>query len=244
MATSDQFSVSEKLLLAALALEEAGHRPFSAEDLVVAAWRHYPDVFGLAGYSDEHGRLMYPNSNRVFAEIMGSKPIRKRGLLVKVGDKMYELTESGKEYAQLLINRRQGKHVEKAGLGRGIQHELERLLTCKANEKYRNGRLADLTFHDACGFWGISPRSSAIEFEGRTSNVIRIIEEVRKGIQERTVAFEHGGKVFSLQDLEALLELHHESCSTTPFMIAVSFGSARCATAIISSTFAGCSESG
>jgi len=210
MALADQFSVSEKLLLAAFYLEEGGRSPFSAEDLVVAAWKQFPDVFGLTGYPDAQGNLMYPNSNRVFAEIMGSKPIRNRGLLVKVGDKMYQLTESGREHARLLLNRRDGAPVEKAGLAREIQHELERLLTCKATDKYKNGRSADLTFHDACGFWGTSARSSAIGFEGRLANLLRLIEDVRKAIKERTVVFEHGGKVFSTHDLDTLLGLHHE----------------------------------
>lgn len=66
-------SILEKLLIAAFELEEKGHKPFSAEDIVVASWQKFPDAFGLAGYQDR-----YPDSNRVFAEIMGSKPIRKK----------------------------------------------------------------------------------------------------------------------------------------------------------------------
>ena len=88
-------SITEKLLLSALDLEENGRCPFSAEDLVVSAWKKFPDAFGLAGYRDTNSQLCYPDSYRVFAEIMGSKPIRKRGLLRKVGTKMYQLTEAG-----------------------------------------------------------------------------------------------------------------------------------------------------
>src|SRR3989337_1721776 len=105
MGHKDLLSISEKLLLAAYSLEEDGRRPFSAEELVVSAWRKFPDAFGLAGHRDDDGRLSYPDSNRVFAEIMGSKPIRKRGLLTKVGSKMYQLTEVGREHARLLLGR-------------------------------------------------------------------------------------------------------------------------------------------
>src|SRR5918911_2824096 len=108
MERKDQLSVSEKLLLAAYDLEENSRRPFSAEDLVVSAWRKFPDTFGLAGYRGGDGELSYPDSNRVFAEIMGSKPIRKRGLLTKVGSKMYSLTEAGRDHARLLLNRCNG----------------------------------------------------------------------------------------------------------------------------------------
>jgi hypothetical protein len=91
-----ELSVSEKLLLAAHTLEQQGKQLFSAEDLVVAAWRAFPLTFGLRGHADAAGTPAHPDSNRVFAEIMGSKPIRKKGLLVKTGTKMYSLTESGR----------------------------------------------------------------------------------------------------------------------------------------------------
>lgn len=210
MGSRDLLSVSEKLLLAAYDLEQDGRRPFSAEDLVVAAWRKFPDAFGMAGYRGDDGTLLYPDSNRVFAEIMGTKPIRKRGLLVKVGNKLYELTEAGREHARLLLARLGASPVEKAGLAREVQQELRRLFTSKATEKHRNRRLADLTFHDACAFWGISPRSSAIEFKGRIANLEGILDAARKAIREKTVAFEHGGQAFSANDLDILLEVHGE----------------------------------
>ena len=67
---SGRLTVPEKLLLAAL---EARKRSatFTAEDLVVAAWRLYPDTFGLSGYADQ-----YPDSNRVLTNIMGTKGMR------------------------------------------------------------------------------------------------------------------------------------------------------------------------
>ena len=202
--------IPEKLLLAAYNLEESGHRPFTAEDLVVMAWQKFPDAFGLRGYCNDKGRLSFPDSNRVFAEIMGSKPIRKRGLLVKVGQKMYQLTEAGREHARLLLGRLSRSPIEKAGLDREVQQGLKRLFTSKATEKHKNNRLDDLTFHDACAFWGISPRSSAIQLEGRIANFIGIIEAARKAAQEKAVTFEHGGQAYSGNDLDNLLEVHRE----------------------------------
>jgi len=210
MRNKDVLSVSEKLLLAGYEMEESGRRPFSAEDLVVAAWRKFPDAFGLAGYRGDDGRLLYPDSNRVFAEIMGTKPIRKRGLLVKVGNKMYQLTEAGREQSRLLLGRLGVSSVGKAGLAREVEQEIKRLFASKATEKYRNGRIGDLTFHDACSFWGISPRSSAIELNGRIANFNGLLEAARKAIQGKIVSFEHGGQVYSDHDLDQLLEVHSE----------------------------------
>lgn len=206
----DSLSIPEKLLIAAYALEESGHRPFSAENLVVSAWQKFPDAFGLAGYRDDNGQMSYPDSNRVFAEIMGSKPIRKRGLLVKVGSKMYQLTEAGREHARLIAKRSGESHIEKASLPRDIEQELKRLFVSKAVGKIRNERITDLTFYDACSFWGISPRSSAIELEGRISNFKKIVETARNVIKGKTATFEHGGYAFGPNDLDTLLKVHEE----------------------------------
>jgi hypothetical protein len=210
MRKPNHLTVLDKLLLAAFGLEEQGSRPFSAEDLVVSAWQTFPDTFGLAGYRGGKGNLSYPDSNRVFAEVMGSKPIRKRGLLEKVGSKMYQLTEAGREHARLLLNRPadSDSKVEKAALARETEAELKRLLATKALEKAKDRREEDLTFYDACAFWRISPRSSAIELEGRLGNLERVVASAREVMKTNTTTFEHGGQAFSGSDLEFLLKMH------------------------------------
>ncbi|MBM4047744.1 MAG: hypothetical protein FJ279_21780 [Planctomycetes bacterium] len=210
MGERDILSVCEKLLLAAYALEQDGRQPFSAEDLVVAAWRRFPDTFGLAGHRAEDGRLLYPDSNRVFAEIMGSKGIRKRGFLTKTGNKTYQLTEAGREHSRVLLSDLGMGTVEKAGLPREVERDLRRLFGSRAMEKYRNGRAGDLTFFDACAFWGISPRSSANEFKGRMANLDGILGVARRAIQGKAVTFEHGGDAFGVSDLDELSALHEE----------------------------------
>ncbi len=202
-------SVSDKLLLAAYDLEESGRRPFSAEDLVVAAWQKFPGVFGLSGYRDEQGQLRHPNSNRVFAEIMGSKPIRKRGFLIKVGDKMYQLTEGGREHARELLRSDPKSPHEKVALGRDTESHLRRLLESKAVEKVRNSRLDDMTFYDACAFWGITPMSSAMDLEGQIANFEKIVKSAREAIRMESFAtFSHGGPPFGIQDLDRLLAVN------------------------------------
>lgn len=208
MQQKGSLSVLDKLLLAAYDLEQSGKRPFSAEDLVISAWRKFPDAFGMAGYHDETGQLAYPDSNRVFAEVMGSKPIRKRGLLVKVGTKMYQLTEAGREQVGLLQARSGQSSTHKAGLARDLEFEIKRLFRSKALDKFRNRRESDLTFYDACGFWGVSPRSSAIELQGRLANLEEIIHRAKEIVQDVQATFEHGGPSFGVNDLRTLLELH------------------------------------
>jgi hypothetical protein len=206
-------SVIEKLLIAADSLEQVGQTPFTAEDLVVAAWRQYPATFGLRGHLDELGRPAYPDSNRVFAEIMGSKPIRKRGLLVKVGTKLYKLTESGRDLARRLeqTQKEMGapkQETTKSNLSRDLEQELQRLLAARAVQKTSGGHLDTVTFHDACVFWGITPRSSAIELHGRLANAANVIEAARSVVREGTAQFQHGGKRFSCESLDLLERVH------------------------------------
>ena len=127
MSNINTLTVSDKLLIASFKLEQKGKSPFSAEDLVVSAWKNFPDTFGLRGYRDNNGKLNYPDSNRVFAEIMGSKPIRKKGYLMKVGTKTYKLTESGREYAKFLHKQVDKPAPEKAALPREIETQLKLL---------------------------------------------------------------------------------------------------------------------
>jgi hypothetical protein len=210
MPNKHDLTVPEKLLLAASELEETGLRPFSAEQLVVSAWQKFPDTFGLAGYRGDNGQLSYPDSNRVFAEIMGSKPIRKRGMLEKVGSKMYQVTEAGHEHAQSLLNRKERLPVQKASLPREVARELKRLFESKAVEKVKSNRISDLTFYDACDFWRISPRSSAIELDGRLANLERVVESALKIVQRKSASFEHGGTAFGRGDLQVLLDVHRK----------------------------------
>lgn len=195
-------SVLEKLLIAAFILEEKGRKPFSAEDIVVASWERFPDAFGLSGYRDK-----YPDSNRVFAEIMGTKPIRKRGYLIKVGEKMYQLTDSGRQYARSLIEVGFEPGSEKGPFSREIRKELKKYFESRALLKYRQNRTSEITFYDLCELFGISPRSTYIELEGKLSNFDNIIARAHDVATKKAFSFEHGGKEYNLSDIETLIEL-------------------------------------
>ncbi len=208
MTNQHTLSIVEKLLLVATELENADRRPFSAEDLVVWAWRKYPDTFGLSGYIDKTGNSKFPDSNRVYAEIMGAKPIRKRGFLVKVGRKQYQLTESGHAMAGSLLSRNNANPTTKTKLPRDTQQEIIRLINTKAFEKFRSGAKDQIIFPDACAFWRISPRSSSIELKGRTENISRVLDAAREVTSDRPISFEHRSQTYDHRDMEQLLKLH------------------------------------
>jgi hypothetical protein len=204
-------TVHERLLLAAADLAAEGKELFSAEDLVVAAWKRDPETFGLAGYVDDTtGRPRFPNSNRVFAEIMGSKPIRKQGLIVKAGTKMFRLTESGLQRARALTAAGDGDGggARKATFSRQIAREFEKLLATRAVDKFLNDRGDEITFTDATSFWGISARSSAMELQGRIGHVEGILNAAADAAATGPVVLKHGSRPFRADDVGQLRALH------------------------------------
>ena len=204
-----RLSIADKLLIAAFEIEESGSGQFSAEDLVVSAWKKFPDAFGLQGYLDSEGRPIYPNSNRVYAEIMGSKPLRKQGLFQKVGNKMYRLTEAGRNRARLVANSKEHGAPEKWALAREKVDQIRRLFESKTAQKFRAGELEDISFFDACGFWGISSRSGAKDLWSRFADIESIIEEAKKALGSRhSVSSKHGSVPYTAEDIENLCRMH------------------------------------
>jgi hypothetical protein len=198
----------DKLAVAAYSIDKDRTGPFTAEDLVVMAWRLYPDTFGLPGYVDNTGVALYPDSNRVFAEVMGSKPLRKRGIIGKVGSKQYQLTISGRDYAQKLLEENDSSRGHKSSFSRLVKQDIDKLLNSKAYVKFSNNMGSEITFFDACSFWGISPRSSAIEFEGRVANLVSLIKALQKEIGGGSVSLKHGGHLLGEREARALSDLH------------------------------------
>lgn len=201
---SVDLSVADKLLLAAADLDGGEGRTFSAEDLVVAAWERFPETFGLRGHLGDSGVPKYPDSNRVFAEIMGSKPVRSRGFIEKVGNKRYRLTEAGRQS----IGTRTGRAApRKASLDRDALDRFRRLLHSRAAEKDKSKRFDDITFHDACGFWGITPRSNAKDLANKLIDLEAHLDMVTAMTAQEDFALTHGGDTYTQADIERLRAL-------------------------------------
>src|SRR5438045_384430 len=95
----DEFTVPEKILVAADQLDKQGQSPFSAEALIVAAWQKFPKTFGLKGFAEQ-----YPDSNKVLSSIMGVRGLAGRGWLAKMGQKLYVLSRDGRQLVRRLLS--------------------------------------------------------------------------------------------------------------------------------------------
>ncbi len=95
-AMNDELTTLKKVLIAA-AMLDGDQQVFTAEDVIVRAWRSFPESFGLSGYREEH-----PDSNRVLAKLMGSLGLCGRGWLEQTNTKTYRLTNAGRKMAKSL----------------------------------------------------------------------------------------------------------------------------------------------
>jgi hypothetical protein len=186
-------SAPEHLLLAALALEEQGRSPFREESLVVAAWERAPAAFGLRGYEDRH-----PSSNRVICEIVGNRRLVRRGLLARVGAKLYALTPAGRALAHKLSGR--PAPAGAAGL-------LLRLEASAAAQMHRAGRTTNITFKDAAAFWGLSDGDCGGQLDRRLELVASTLEDARQRAGAGAWVLEDGREV-SADDVDRLHRAH------------------------------------
>ena len=200
MNTVSDFTVPEKILLAAFQLEEQGQSPFSAEALIVASWQRFPRAFGLKGYGDH-----YPDSNRVLSSIMGERGLAKRGWLSKMGQKLYALSREGRQVVLRL--QKAADEPEAAPTSAKISRDQEKLLLAQlassAVRKFEEGRKDEMVFADASRFWGITDNDHG---EGITARLDRFrgkLAELEKVIGTGSADLSNG-RVVSRDDTNLL----------------------------------------
>jgi hypothetical protein len=196
-------TVPEKILLAAQQLEEQGQSPFSAEALVVASWQKFPRTFGLKGYTDQ-----YPDSNKVLSSIMGERGLTRRGWLAKMGQKLYALTREGQ---QVVLRLQEGGEppppAAPVGIPRDLEKPLQALLSSYAVTKFEEGLKEELTFADACRFWGITENLHGEALTARLDRSRAILSDVERIIGAGSAELSNGRSV-SRDDLNLVMAVH------------------------------------
>jgi hypothetical protein len=193
------------ILLAAWDLEQQGQSPFSAETLIVTAWQKFPRAFGLKGYADQH-----PDSNKVLASIMGGKGLARRSLLVKMGQKLYALTREGTAVVRDLMHEEGGEEpppAEAVKLGRDEEKFLLALLASTAVQKYDEGRKHELTFADACRFWGITENLHSEALDARLEKLQQGLTGLKRAVGQGHATLGNGRSV-GPDDVSQLCQVH------------------------------------
>ncbi len=200
-------TIHEKILLAAFALEEAGQTPFSAEALIVSAWKKFPTTFGLREFS-EH----YPDSNKVLVGLMGERGLARRGWLAKLGQKQYALTREGRQSVRRMLGE-DDRPIERKPSGtitlaRDQEKLLLTLLASTAWEKFLEGRQKETTFADACRYWSITENLSGNDLDNRLQAFRTTLTSLDRLLGASGEAVLPGGRSVSGDEVGRLDQLH------------------------------------
>lgn len=163
----------EQLLVAAGRLAAEGKAEFSAEELVVSAFKVFPEAFHLRGYKN------YPDSNRVLTKLMGkSAPLVVRGWIAKTGTKKYRLTPTGLEEFRAIEGGDHSTAFER--LDQRKEEEIGTLLALPAFDLFKSGDAGQITFHQFCRFVGLAAGDKWQAVEGKLNQVRQLVEEAQK----------------------------------------------------------------
>lgn len=205
-ANVDEFTVPEKILLAADLLDKQGQSPFSAEALIVASWQKFPKTFGLKGYAEQ-----YPDSNKILSSIMGEKGLARRGWLVKMGQKMYALTREGRNIVRAVMHHEDepspAAPESAAKLTRDQEKFVNSWLDSTAVQKFEENRKAELTFADACRFWGITENTKGDALDARLELASEMLVTLDHLIGDGEAELSNGRSI-SAGEIRVLTNIH------------------------------------
>ncbi len=162
----------EKILLCLYELAGGANRLVKYEDLVVKAFRTYPEVFQLRGYPK------HPDSSDIHKPLYGS--LKRKGFVLAAG-KTFALTESGAIAAQMLlgVDSKCQTGARASRLPRDVEAELDRIRLCAAFRLFAEGRSEDILDTDFLAYLGVTVRTPRNDFLGRLSIVSRAVDAAR-----------------------------------------------------------------
>jgi hypothetical protein len=151
-------SKPQKILAVMFDLCRGENKALQYEDIVVAAFKRYPEDFQLRGYPE------YPDSSDIHKPLYEMK---SQGL-VRSANKTFELTQRGLEVAAKLVH---SNVKDKDRLTKQEENEIHRVLNTAAFRLFQEGRkesILDTGFYE---YLGITVRTSRTNSYGRLNNV-------------------------------------------------------------------------
>jgi hypothetical protein len=202
-------SLRQQVLLAALDCSKGDlKRTFTAEDLLLSAWKRDPMAWGLRGHERQH-----PDSEKIYTTLdRTSVPggFVGMGLFEKTRQRTYRFTAAGLLAAS-----------EVDGADPGTQGKAERALSDAVSEIISHPVLRDWmrdpstpkSFRDAGHFWGIAPGTPPRVIRSRIQDVDRTLDEARSLLSEKStdhIAARHGKTLFDKTDIIRAMEFQTE----------------------------------
>jgi hypothetical protein len=193
-----------QVLLAAAACSDGDLRStFTAEDLLIRAWKANTAAWGLRGYEDQH-----PDPEKIYKELnrRGQSGLVGLGLLEQVSPLVFRLTPAGLAAASGL-DPKDMKIREKAS--RELQEQIKVILSQSVFRNWLKDPSTPKSFHKAGSFWGIAPGTPPRVVRERVASVEVTLEAAERLLNERgveVVADERGQPLFDRLDVQRCLQ--------------------------------------
>ena len=136
----------EKVLIALYRLSDINGKAISYEDLVVGAFKAYPEDFGLRGYPE------YPDASDIHKPVY--QTLKPRGL-VRISNKTFHLTEAGRQAAEKLSGIT-GTSSSGVRLTRKLTQAIDRYMRSAAVKLVTDGEQSELIDVDCQRFYGFA----------------------------------------------------------------------------------------
>lgn len=205
-------SLRQQVLLAALDCSNGDlEKTFTAEDLLLSAWKRDPLAWGLRGHEQEH-----PDSEKIYTEldrasVKGSNVrggLAGLGLFEKVRQRTYRLTPAGLNAASQIAGADSGA---KGKAERALADAVTRVLSHQVFCEWIKNPSMPKHFRDAGHFWGIAPGTPPSVIRARIREIDRTLDAARSLLEAKHVdgiAAQHGRTLFDRTDVLRATEFH------------------------------------
>jgi hypothetical protein len=151
------------------------------EDIVVEAFRRFPENFQLRGYPE------YPDASDIHKPLYG--PLKSAGYVRGAAKKEFRLTPLGLETARRLLAQEGALKgsTSTTRVDRDAENELGRLRGTRAYQTYMSGRAGSVVDSDFYAFFKVSVRTKPHEFVGRlsaTRELLKTAQEAGQDVQD------------------------------------------------------------
>jgi hypothetical protein len=198
-------SLRQQVLLAALDCSGGDlEKTFTAEDLLLSAWKRDPLAWGLRGHEQAH-----PDSERIYTEldrasVKGSNVrggLAGLGLFEKVRQRTYRLTPTGLTAASQIAG---ADSSTKGKAERALADAVTRVLSHPVFREWLKNASTPKHFRDAGHFWGVAPGTPPTVIRTRIAEVDRTLETARALLESKGVVrieAQRGRDLFDRNDI-------------------------------------------
>jgi hypothetical protein len=206
----EHIGLRQQVLLAAFECSGGDlQKTFTAEELLLSAWKRDRAAWGLRGHETEH-----PDSEKIYKELdrvsVRGRNVRgglaSLGLLEKVHQRTFRLTAAGLAMASEAAGTDSGV---RATAERGLADAVATILSHPVFIQWIRDPSMPKYFRDAGHFWGIAAGTPPSVIRARIATIDRTLEEAasvlrEKGVEE--IAGRHGKALFDTVSIDRAVE--------------------------------------